>query len=112
MEIMVQKNRGSKRDILKLEYEQVAEMLEISVKTMEANIAEVKTALNNNDYQSLGKVGHTLKGSLLNLGLNDIARIAETIESNGKNNISADYNLLLSQLKEGLGDLLVKIESA
>ena len=109
---MVQKNKGSKRDILKLEDEQVAEMLEISVKTMEANISEVKTALNNNDYQSLGKVGHTLKGSLLNLGLNDIARIAETIESNGKNNISADYNLLLSQLKEGLGDLLVKIESA
>ena len=91
-----------------LEEEQIEHMLEISAKTLTDNISTAKTALKNSDYEKLGALAHSIKGSLLNLGLDDEAQTALKIEINARENLKIDFKTHLSQLYENLEGLLEK----
>ncbi len=59
----------------------------------------------NNDFDKLRISAHSIKGSLLNLGLNDAADKARAIEISAKEEHDIDFSILLSQLREGIEDL-------
>ncbi len=96
------------RTVYLLKDEQIDHMLTVASKTLAANLSKAKSALKNKDYQLLGLTAHSIKGSLLNLGLNDLAEKAKTIEINAKDKVKTNLQETLSQLSEELTELLRK----
>jgi signal transduction histidine kinase/CheY-like chemotaxis protein/HPt (histidine-containing phosphotransfer) domain-containing protein len=94
------------RTIYLLGDEQIDHMLVTATKTLSDNISTARTALKNTDYKKLGEAAHSIKGSLFNIGLDDIATTAKKIEINAKENIETDFHKLLKGLCESLADLL------
>jgi len=77
-------------------------LLATAAQTLKNNIFEAKAALENNNYQKLGEVAHSMKGSLLNLGLDELALLAKSIETSAKKGEKTDFQTLLSPLYENL----------
>jgi HPt (histidine-containing phosphotransfer) domain-containing protein len=98
--------KGHLRTTYLLEDEQIDHMLATAAVTLAKNLSNAETALKNSDYKELSDAAHSLKGSLLNLGLDDFARTAKEIEINAKENKKIDYQELLSGLHKGLAELL------
>ncbi len=91
-----------------MEDEQIDHLLTVASKTLPDNLCNAKSALKNKDYQLLGLTAHSMKGSLLNLGLNDLAEEAKKIEINATKDIKINFQVPLSILCEKLTDLLDK----
>jgi histidine phosphotransfer protein HptB len=79
--------------------EQVEMMLPSFIATLGTHMQNLETALEEDNPASIGKVGHTIKGAFLNLGLEDCARIALQIEKMGK---SGNHAASLKHLVEDL----------
>jgi|GEM_PF-1891687 len=60
---------------------QVERLLLAARRSIRDNLAKAKEALEAEDYQTLGRAAHTLKGTLLQCGQNDLAGKAEKLES-------------------------------
>ena len=87
--------------------DKVATMLPTFLDVLQNHMRDVESAMEKGEVPSIGKAGHTLKGALLNLGLDDIAQIAKTIETEGlANNRDIDYSALVLQLQVQLEEIL------
>ncbi len=87
--------------------EQVTEMLPNFISALSSHMNNLDGALQSGDLVQLGRAGHTLKGALLNLGLDDCVDIALQIEQKGKaQDNSADYQSMLNELKQNLQVLI------
>jgi CheY-like chemotaxis protein/HPt (histidine-containing phosphotransfer) domain-containing protein len=102
--------RNHLRTVDLLENEQIDHLLTIAAETLSDNLSTAESALKDADYKELGRIAHSIKGSLLNLGLDDIAQTAKKIEINAKENRKTDFKHLLSRLTENLADLLERGE--
>lgn len=83
--------------------EQIDTMLPSFISTLGMHMQSLEDALEENNPVSMGKVGHTIKGAFLNLGLEDCANIALRIEESGK---AGDHETNYKQL---VADLRIKI---
>ncbi len=91
----------------KLSDEKVTDMLPTFLSVLQNHMRDMERVLGQNDVQAIGRLGHTLKGALLNLGLNDFAEIAKSIEIAGKEGSrEVDYRGLVVQLKENMSEIL------
>ncbi|MBU1138456.1 MAG: Hpt domain-containing protein [Proteobacteria bacterium] len=82
-------------------------MLPAFLTTLQNHMQNLEDALALNDPATLGRLGHALKGALLNLGLDDLADIAHTIEIEGKSGSSdADYASMVIRLKVKMAEIL------
>ncbi len=91
-----------------LEGDKVDAMLPTFLTTLQDHVQNLEDALGSNDTESLGRLGHTLKGALLNLGLDDVAEIAYTIEIEGKaGSDNTDFPGLVTRLKEEMSEILL-----
>lgn len=76
-------------------------MLPRFISTLAGHMTKLEQVLDEGDSKGLGKVGHTLKGALLNLGLLECAELARIIEQHGKQcDTSFDYTTVVGQLRE------------
>ncbi len=88
-----------------LKTEQVDLLLAAVRKSIAKNLEKALTALNEENYAALGMAVHTLKGTLLQCGLNDLAGEAEEIYQGIRNNTDLPYDTLVNSLKNRLGRL-------
>ena len=65
--------------------EQSERVLAAVRKSVTDNLAKATAALGRDDYEMLGRAAHTLKGTLLQCGLNELAARAEEIHRESKN---------------------------
>jgi histidine phosphotransfer protein HptB len=80
--------------------EQIDMLLPSFITTLGAHMSNLENALAEKNPVLLGKVGHTIKGAFLNLGLQDCAQIALTIEEKGRNGGKiADFRKLIENLR-------------
>ncbi len=87
--------------------EQIEMMLPSFIATLGMHMQNLETALEENDPTSIGKVGHTIKGAFLNLGLEDCAGIALQIEEMGKaGNHAANLKHLVEDLRSKISTVL------
>lgn len=94
-------------DKFHLPEEQVEEMLPSFVTTLKSHMEKLRNALQGGDLVKLGRAGHTMKGALLNLGINDCTKIATEIEQCGKaEDETADYAAMIGELEEKLSSLI------
>jgi HPt (histidine-containing phosphotransfer) domain-containing protein len=79
--------------------EQIEEMLPTLLNTLKSHMNRLQDALANSSPLQIGKMGHTIKGAFLNLGLKECAEIAQNIEVSGKEgNDQADYQKMFDEL--------------
>jgi HPt (histidine-containing phosphotransfer) domain-containing protein len=80
--------------------EQIDILLPSFIATLGTHMGNLETALADNNPALLGKVGHTIKGAFLNLGLKDCAEIALSIEEKGRQGGSLmDFKKLIEELR-------------
>lgn len=83
--------------------DQVEALLPGLVSTLSEHIDNLENALKSRDLALLGKAAHTIKGALLNLGLQECADIAYTLEKKGKaGQENANYQELVQSIREKL----------
>ena len=87
--------------------EQIEELLPSFLDTLSGYVKELETAFAAADREAVGRVSHTTKGALLNLGLHDQAALAKDIELRSR----AGENLMevkstFKSLQVGLDQLL------
>jgi CheY-like chemotaxis protein len=90
--------------------EQSERILSAVRKSITENLAKATDALGRQDYAALGRAAHTLKGTLLQCGLNELAAKAEEMHQGSKNNGALPYASLLEQLKDRLAELVGNID--
>ncbi len=91
----------------KLSDEKVTDMLPIFLSILQNHMRDMERVLEQKDVRAIGKAGHTLKGALMNLGLDDFAAIAQSIEIAGKEGRREfDFQGLVAQLKENMSEIL------
>ena len=98
------------RDHLKATYafdpEQIEHLLNVSLKSLQKNLAQAEQAQESNDVETLIALCHSLKGMLLNLGLRTQAELATELEQKGGAMSSAKRQHLLDELSCSLEDVL------
>lgn len=83
-----------------LPIEQIDMLLPSFISTLGTHMSNLEKALAENNPTQLGKLGHTIKGAFLNLGLQDCAQIARTIEEKGRQGgMSEDFTKLVEELQ-------------
>jgi len=83
-----------------LPMEQVDMMLPSFIATLGSHMCNLENALAENNLVLLSKVGHTIKGAFLNLGMQDCAVIALSIEEKGRQGDSlADFKKMIEELR-------------
>ena len=88
-----------------LNAEQSERLLAAVRKSITDNLTKAAAALSHQDYEALGRAAHTLKGTLLQCGLHELALVAEELHQESKNTgneLAAD---LLQRLTNGLAVL-------
>ena len=87
--------------------EQIESMLPGFVETLAGHMQNLEEALFENDPQATGRAAHTLKGALLNLGMEECAKIALLIEEKGKGDGElTDCKKLVEDLRLGLAPVI------
>jgi HPt (histidine-containing phosphotransfer) domain-containing protein len=92
--------------VYQLEDEQITALMSAACKSLADNLSAADTALCDRDDQALGTAAHSLKGSLLNLGLEDLAAMAAEIESGVRQGRDMDVSSLLARIHHALKGFL------
>ncbi|NNK56920.1 MAG: Hpt domain-containing protein [Desulfofustis sp.] len=84
--------------------EQIDALLPSFMVTLAGYVEELGTLFEAGDHKELGRVAHTTKGALLNLGLHDQAELAKDIELRAKAGselveLEADFKKLRASLE-------------
>ncbi|WP_457577459.1 Hpt domain-containing protein [Desulfomarina sp.] len=87
--------------------DQIDAMLPAFITTLHSHLVTLEKSIEENDLKRIGKAAHTIKGALLNLGLEQSAEIAYRIEKSGKAlDDTMDYSQTVNTLRTRLGSLL------
>jgi CheY-like chemotaxis protein/HPt (histidine-containing phosphotransfer) domain-containing protein len=89
-------------NIYGLGVEEIDEFLQTSCISLSDNLDKALECDKQGDLAALGAVAHSLKGSFLNLGLNDLAGRAKEIELKCKQGEKNSYGKQLEELRENL----------
>jgi HPt (histidine-containing phosphotransfer) domain-containing protein len=96
------------RNSARLTAEQSERVLAAVCRSLTDNLGRATAALQQEEFETLGRAAHTLKGTLLQCGLEELAEKAETIHSSIKNNDAAPHAEILHFLEMSLQNLLNK----
>lgn len=93
-------------DEFELSQDQIDEMLPLFVETIHSHMKKLEKTVQENDYDAMKKMGHTMKGALLNLGVTELADLAFQIESFsvGENDIT-ECKGIVESLKMKINDI-------
>jgi len=93
-------------DELEFDLEDVEMLLEVFIESADESLELLQNGIQNNDYDTIFKAAHAIKGSAANLTLDDISQVAKTLESEARNSTDFNYqgsfdqlNLLINNLK-------------
>ncbi len=103
-------SRQTVRDALQhatlLEAEQIERILEAARSSITGTLAQAAAAIEQDDLAALARCAHTLKGTLLQCGLDHWADKAQEIHDGAKQGRDLPFAERLEALKQGLSDLL------
>jgi len=69
----IKESINNKFSVMGVDEESINELISVSIESLEEELAKVQEVLNSNDISNLGFYTHTIKGILLNVGLDDDA---------------------------------------
>jgi HPt (histidine-containing phosphotransfer) domain-containing protein len=87
-------------DSLEFDLEDVQMLIEVFLESTNEILIRLKTAIENEDFESIHQEAHSIKGSAANLTLNDIAELAKEIELSARNSVSINYQEKYQKLEQ------------
>ena len=94
-------------DFYELEPEQVSVLLEEMRVSIKNSIKEIGESVEDEDYKSIEAGAHTLKGTLLNFGLVESAKISSRINEDARAGVPVSLIMeLVDQLKDSLAEII------
>ncbi len=88
--------------------EQIDTILAAAMRSIVNNLALAGEALEREDYQTLGRAAHILKGTFMQCGLTGWAEKAQEIHSGVRDNRDLPFAEMVATLQRGMGELLNK----
>lgn len=79
--------------------EDIEMMLEIFVDKVDAQLATIAEAVSKKDHKAIFMSSHAIRGSLVNIGFDEIAEIAKRLELGAKAFEDIDYEEIFLKLK-------------
>lgn len=93
-------------DQFDLSEQQLDELLPVFIDTIHKNVNDLVGIAENNNTTMIMKMGHTIKGALLNLGLDDLAELAKSVEKFPfEKKDAAECYQLITTLKERIDEI-------
>ena len=89
-----------------LQPEQIDRIMQAAMRSIEEGLAKVAKAQEKEDWEELGRAAHTLKGTLLQCGLDRWAEKSQNIHTGIRDQAKLDYAALISELSQELGPLV------
>ena len=90
-----------------LSEEKIETVLPRFLESLQALIFNLERAAETDSRETLSRVGHTIKGALLNLGLKELAAIAFVVE---QNSLAADFEQnsmeIIAELKKEIAKIV------
>ena len=71
--------------------EDIEMMLGIFLKKVDAQLKTIAKAVQEKDYETIFIIAHALRGSLLNIGFDEISEVAKTLELGAKGSQDIQY---------------------
>ena len=94
----------------RLDTNQIEIMLESSARSLENTLAALKKAIDDNHgYAEISRLGHSLKGVLLNMGESEWADLARLIEKSAGAEQQENYRELVDGLQKGVENFLNRV---
>ena len=88
------------------------ELVETFVSSGDRCLAEILAALRSNDFETIGKRAHALKGASANIHASGLAAAASTLESAARANSVAEIDGLVRELRERLQAVNAELRKA
>ncbi len=102
----VQQAREHLQKTYSLREEQISKLIRITVSGLKENIDMAQKVMADADHSELGLISHSMKGSLLTLGMVEYAEMARVIEHHAANNDEIAYDDLILELRTSIDELL------
>ncbi len=80
--------------------EDLADLIPMYLENKKKDIAVMQKSLNENDYENIRLVGHSMKGSGGGYGFDEISRIGKDIEEAAQNQERDTINVLALELED------------
>ncbi len=97
--------------LYRLDTDQVEIMLESSAKSLEATLTELQKAIDDNHgFREISRLGHSLKGLLLNMGESEWADLARHIEKSAAAEEQEDYRDIVYGIRSGVKEFLARVD--
>ena len=90
---------------LNMDPELCRELLALFIDNSQKELAEIREALSQQDFTRASRLAHSLKGAAVNLGLNEIAGQAQSIETASKTRDSETVDAVSGQVLSGINEL-------
>lgn len=98
-------NFGQMAEVLGFDEDEFHEMLELFVETTEADLATLKSAVEQQDTKTTVEAAHSIKGAARSFGFDELSGWAASIEENARqNDLSGSVEAMAA-----IGDRLNKI---
>jgi PAS domain S-box-containing protein len=91
-----------------LDLESANEILDMYRDSLKSGLDGLRGTLDVEDTQEMERQAHSVKGALLNIGLEEQAEIAKKIEFAARKSESCDYKQRISNLSDGISALFAK----
>ena len=88
------------------------ELAETFVSSGDQCLAEILAALRNNDFETIGKRAHALKGASANIHATRLAAAASSLESAARKNLHGEIDALVRELREKLQAVNAELREA
>jgi two-component system, sensor histidine kinase and response regulator len=89
----------------------LCELLTVYRQDSQAGLQSAEDALRRQDFPTLERAAHTLKGMMRNLVMNHAAQIAADLEIAARNGKSAECSAALAQLQKAMEELLPEVDA-
>ena len=86
-------------DELDFDLEDIEMLMEVFLESTQDSMNELKTAIDNNDADTIFRAAHSIKGSAANLTLMEISDLAKEIEHSAREQKDMDYQASYEKLK-------------
>ncbi len=88
--------------------EQISQLLEESVNSLNHSIHDASEALASNDSEALAGIAHKIKGTLLGLGLEELVGLARNLQVAAEKNDPKEYTVIFRQITRLLKSFIDK----
>lgn len=86
--------------------DEVGELFEIGRDTVLDSLGRLERAIARSDLTEAREVGHMLKGTLYNMGLDDVAEMAKALEAKAKNGDMLETATIFEAVRQQLSEFV------